>query len=282
MNAMHANRWTMSGANTAKQAILVLFSLVYLYPLVWLLLNSLKSTKEIFADPWGWPKTLAWSNYAEAWVTGSIGRYLINSVFVTACSLILLILISAMAAFVIARMRWRLSGLTLGFFLLGMMIPIHATLLPLFIFFSKMSLTNSLWSLILLYIGFGLPAAILILSNFFRSLPREIEEAAAIDGCGMARIFWTMTLPMSQSAIFTVLIFSFVSIWNELLVALVFISDSDKMTLPVGLMNFKGQYATNYAPLLAATILVIVPSIALYSLFNNRIIEGMTVGAVKG
>jgi raffinose/stachyose/melibiose transport system permease protein len=187
-----------------------------------------------------------------------------------------------MAAFVIARMRWRLSGLTLGFFLIGMMIPVHATLLPLFIFFSKLSLTNNSLSLILLYIAFGLPAAILILANFFRAIPTEIEEAAAIDGCSMARIFWTITLPISKPAIFTVIIFSFVSIWNELLVALVFISDSYKMTLPVGLMNFKGQYATNYAPLLAATILVIVPSIVLYTIFNNRIIEGMTAGAIKG
>lgn len=225
---------------------------------------------------------MQWKNYSHAWIDGSIGRYFMNSVFVTSVSLIILILIGAMAAFVIARMRWRLSGLTLGFFLIGMMIPVHATLLPLFIFFSKLSLTNHLLSLVLLYIAFGLPAAILILTNFFRSLPSEIEEAAAIDGCSMARIFWTMTLPMSKSAIFTVVIFSFVSIWNELLVALVFMSDSKKMTLPVGLMNFKGQYATNYAPLLAATILVIVPSIILYTIFNNRIIEGMTVGAIKG
>lgn len=271
-----------SATTVIKYALLLGFAIIYVYPLVWLALNSLKSTDDIFANPWSVPPVFHWDNYREAWVTGHTGVYFANSVMVTAGSLVVLLIISAMAAFVIARMKWKLSGLTLGFFLIGMMIPIHATLLPLFITFAKLNLTNKPTALILLYVAFGLPAAVLIMTNFFKSLPREIEEAAAIDGCGMAGIFWRITLPMSQSAIFTVLIFSFVSIWNELLVALVFISDPLKMTLPVGLMNFKGQYATNYAPLLAATIMVVVPSVCMYALFSSRINEGMTAGALKG
>jgi raffinose/stachyose/melibiose transport system permease protein len=265
-----------------KHALLALFAIPYVYPIFWLLVNSFKTTEEIFRDPWGLPRQFQWSNYPEAWVTGKIGHYFLNSVLVTGGALAVLILLASMAAFAIARMRWRLSGVVLGLFTIGMMIPIHATLLPLFMFFSRLSLTNSRLALVFLYAAFGLPVAILILANFFRSFPREIEEAAAMDGCSMAMLFWKITLPMSRAALFTVLIFSFMNIWNELLVALVFISDVDRMTLPVGLMNFKGQYATNYAPLLAATILVIIPGIIVYSMFNNRIIEGMTAGALKG
>lgn len=265
-----------------KYIVLSVSAIVYVYPLFWLVINSLKSTPEIFANPWGLPKVFRWENYYQAWVIGKTGIYFLNSVIVTASALLLLLLFSTMAAFAIARMKWRLSGVVIVFFLVGMMIPIHATLLPLFMTFAKLKMINNIMTLVLLYASFGLPAAILIMSNFLQTFPREVEEAAAIDGASMATIFWRITLPMSQAAIFTVLIFSFASIWNELLVALVFISDPEKMTLPVGLMNFKGQYATNYAPLLSATILTIVPSIILYALFSNQINEGMTAGALKG
>jgi len=259
-----------------------IITVVYLYPLVWVLINSLKSNTELFARPWSLPERFMWNNYIYAWNTGRIGRYMLNSFIVTTISLIFAILLSSMAAYGIKRMKWKLSGFVLILFLAGTMIPIHAVVIPLFINFSKLHLTNKLISLILPYITFAFPTTIYILSGFFGTIPREVEEAAVIDGCSIWKVYIRIIMPIAKPAIITVSIFNVVFMWNELLVALVFISDSNLMTLPVGLTAFTGQYTTNYPPLLAAIFLAILPSIIIYSLFNSQIVAGMTVGAIKG
>lgn len=162
------------------------------------------------------------------------------------------------------------------------MVPIHATLIPLYIIFSKIGLINSLIGLIIPYTVFAFPMTIYILSNFFSSLPREIEEAAVIDGCGLWEVFIKIILPISSPGLATVSIFGFVASWNELLVAMIFSTNDTAKTLPVGLTNFVGTYSTNYAPMLAAIVLAMLPTIIIYCLFSNRIIAGMTAGSVKG
>lgn len=154
--------------------------------------------------------------------------------------------------------------------------------IPLFIAFTRLDITNTYLSLILPYIAFALPTSILVLTGFMGSFPREIEEAAVMDGCHMGGIFLRILLPLMKSAIATIAIFSFVSIWNELMFALVFMSDAEKMTLPVSLTRFTGQYSTNWTVQLAATVIMVVPSILVYMFLNDRIIEGITAGAVKG
>ena len=262
--------------------LLIGLTAVYLYPVLWLGVNSLKNTSEIFGNPWGFPQKALWENYQRAWTVGRIGVYFVNSAVITVGSIGLMLLVGSTAAFAIKRLKWRGADLALGFFSVGIMIPLHAVLLPLFVWFTRAHLVNTRVSLIIAYAAFNLPVAILILCGFFESIPRELEEAAIVDGCTVGQVFWQIILPVSKSALLVVSIFSFVSIWNELLVALIFVSDPGRMTLPVGLANFRGEYATNFAPLLAAVMITMVPSIIVYSILSDRIIEGMTAGALKG
>jgi len=262
--------------------LLAALSLTCLYPLLWLIINSLKTNAELFDNPWNLGASIKFGNYFTAWVSGKVGISFLNSAFVAVVSVLITILIGSMAAFAIKRLKWKLSGLVLGIFLIGVMIPIHSTLIPLFMAFSKIGITNNYLSMILPYIAFALPTSIFILTGFMGSFPREIEEAAVMDGCSMAGVFWRMIFPLSKSAIATISIFNFVSMWNELMFALIFMSDPNKMTLPVSLTRFKGQYSTDWTIQLAATVIMIIPSVLVYMFLNDKIIESLTAGAVKG
>ena len=166
--------------------------------------------------------------------------------------------------------------------MIGMMIPVHCVLIPLFVHFSKISLTDSLPSIIIPYIVFGMPITIYILTGFFRSMPNELFEAASIDGCNIYRCFFTIGLPLAQTGLFVTGLMTFVGNWNELLLAMVFISDKMKKTIPVTLSYFVGPYKTNYVQMFAAILIAIIPNIIVYSAFSNKIVSGLTQGAVKG
>lgn len=262
--------------------ILALLVVIYIAPLVWLVFSSLKTNPEIQINPFGLPEVAQFINYSFAWTVGKLGSATLNSVIVCGITLVLSIIMGAMAAFAIGRMTWKLSSLAMTYFLIGMMIPIHAVLIPLFVTFAKINLTDSLISLIIPYIAFSLPLTIFILTNFFKSLPKDMFEAACIDGCSIYRLFFSIALPLAKTGILVTALMTFISNWNELLVAMVFISDVRKKTLPVTLLSFVGPYATNYTQMFAAIVIAIVPSIVVYCLFSNQIVEGLTAGAVKG
>lgn len=257
-------------------------TLVYIYPLFWLIVNSLKKTPEIFERPWELPLHWLWGNYMNAWITGGTGRYFYNSVLVTTVTLLLVLLMGSMASFAIIKLKWKASKGTLVYFLIGLMVPLQATLIPLVIFFSKLNLMNSQIGLILIYVAFALPTSVLVLSGFMSSIPKEIMEAAIIDGCSVYGVYWRVLMPLLIPALMTVGIINFAGIWNELLVVLTFINDAKKMTLPIGLLNFQGQYATDFAPMFAAIVMTTLPSILVISIFNKRIISGITAGSLKG
>ncbi|MDQ0878181.1 raffinose/stachyose/melibiose transport system permease protein [Paenibacillus sp. V4I3] len=257
-------------------------TLVYIYPLFWLIVNSLKKTPEIFERPWELPLHWLWGNYINAWITGGTGRYFYNSVLITTVTLLLVLLIGSMASFAIIKLKWKASKGTLLYFLIGLMVPLQATLIPLVIFFSKLNLMNSQIGLILIYVAFALPTSVLVLSGFMSSIPKEIMEAAIIDGCSVYGVYWRVLMPLLIPALMTVGIINFAGIWNELLVVLTFINDAKKMTLPIGLLNFQGQYATDFAPMFAAIVMTTLPSILVISIFNKRIISGITAGSLKG
>jgi raffinose/stachyose/melibiose transport system permease protein len=257
-------------------------TLIYIYPMVWLIMNSLKRTSEIFDRPWGIPLEWMWNNYRNAWVIGGTGKYLFNSAFITTVTLVLVLLFSSMAAFALVKLKWKASKGTMVYFLIGFFVPIQATLIPLFVLFSKMNLINTQFGLILIYISGGLPIAIMILSGFMTSIPKELMEAAIMDGCSIYGVYWRVLMPVMKPALMTVGILSFVGIWNELFVALVFLTDQKKMTLPVGLLNFQGQYATEFSQLFAAIVMTTIPTVIVFSIFNKRIISGFTAGSIKG
>ena len=263
-------------------AALIALAVIYIAPLAWMVNVSLKDNAGVMADPFGLPDTVHWNNYVEAWTMGRLGAALLNSVLVCGVTLIVSLFLGSMAAFAIGRMKWKLSEATHTFFLVGMMVPVHCVLIPLFVRFAKLGLTNSRIGLMIPYITFSLPTTIFLLTGFFKSMPGELFEAAAIDGCSIFGCFFKIALPLCRTGLFVSGLMTFVGNWNELLLAMVFISDPAKKTLPVTLTYFVGPYATNYVQMFAAIIIAIAPTVIVYCLFSNQIVEGLTTGAVKG
>lgn len=263
-------------------AFLIIGSLFYLYPMFWLVINSLKETPEIFSNPWALPERWVWENYPSAWTTGNVSTYVLNSVLLTGASLIVVLVLSSMAAFALTKLKWKASKLTLLYFLIGFMVPVHATLIPLFVYFTRFNLVDSQFGLGLIYCSFSLPIAVLVLCGFLSAIPKELMEAAVIDGSSVYGLFWRIVLPVSKPALMTVTILSFVAIWNELLLALIFLTDQSKFTLPVGLTRFSDLYVTDFAPLFAAIVIATIPTLILFAIFNKRVLAGMAEGAIKG
>ena len=255
---------------------------LYLVPLLWVFSVSFKTNAEIFSSPFSLPKSLFVDNYVVAWTAGKLGIATWNSFLVCVITLLLSMLVGSMIAFAIARMQWKMSKLVLTYFMLGMMIPVHCVLIPLFTRFAKLGLSNNLWGLVLPYLTFSLPVTIYIMTGFFRSIPSELLEAACIDGCSIYKIFFQVCLPLAKTGLFVTGLMTFVANWNELLLAMVFISDDNIKTLPVSLSKFVGPYNTSYSQMFAAIIIAIIPTIAVYCAFSNQIVDGLTAGAVKG
>ena len=261
---------------------LVLMAFLYLAPLVWMFFVSLKTNTEIFKSPFALPEEIQLGNFIFAWTAGKLGIATLNPAIVCVTALILNIIIGCMASFALGRLRFKMSGAVMTYFLIGMMIPIHCILIPLFKTFSNMHLYNSLLGLIIPYTVVSLPTTIFIMTGFFKNMPNEMFEAACIDGCSIYKIFTSIALPLSKTGIFVTALMAFVGNWNELLLAMVFISDDAKKTLPVALSKFVGPYNTNYTQMFAAIIIAILPTIIVYCCFSNQIVDGLTAGAVKG
>lgn len=266
-----------------KSIFLALFGLIQLYPLVWLVLFSLKNNDEIFGgNVVGLPRKFLWQNYEQAIVKGYVGTYFINSVIVTFSSILLVAILASMVAYAITRMKWRLSKTVLVIFLLGLMIPIHAALLPLFNILSSLKLLNTYAALIIPYVGFGLPMAIFILTSFLKSLPRELEEAACLDGCNIYKTFFKIILPLLVPALATISIFVYLASWNELMFAATFISKREFRTLTVGIMAMSGQFVTEWGPIGAGLVVASFPTIIIYLILSKQVQRSLVAGAVKG
>ena len=268
--------------STLIYAFLVLLAIIYIVPLLWVLITSLKDDSTLMLSPWAMPAQIEWGNYEFAWTKGHLGTAMLNSLIVCSTTLVISMLFGSMAAFAIAKLRWKLSKLSLYYFLIGMMIPIHTILIPLFVQFSGWKMSNTLIGIIIPYITFSLPITIYIMVGFFEGIPNELFEAACIDGCSVYKMFGTVAIPLAKTGFMVTGLMSFVSNWNELLLAMVFISDETKKTLPVSLTKFVGPYHTNYCQMFAAIMIAIVPTIIAYVAFANQIVEGLTAGAVKG
>ena len=280
---------TISATSTKSKVVqviiyvfLTLLAVIYIAPLLWVVITSLKDDSTLMLSPWAMPDKLMFENYTFAWTAGNLGRATLNSFIVCTLTLILSMLFGAMAAYAIAILRWKLAKLTLTYFLIGMMVPVHCVLIPLFIQFSKLKMSNSLIGIIIPYITFSLPITIYILVGFFEGIPRELFESACIDGCSVYKMFGTVALPLAKTGFMVTGLMSFVNNWNELLLAMVFISNEAKKTLPVSLTKFVGPYNTNYCQMFAAIVLAIIPTIIVYCMFSNQIVDGLTQGAVKG
>jgi N-acetylglucosamine transport system permease protein len=268
----------------ALYVILAAYAAVVILPMIWLLYTSLKSNREIFASAWGLPATPHWENFVYAWVRAGIGRYFLNSVFVTVVSVALILLVSAMAAYALTRFSFRANRLIFYAFLAGLMIPTQLALVPLFFLINGMRLLDTYTGLIVVYIAFSLPFTVFVLSAFFRTLPHELAEAALIDGCTQTQAFWRVMLPLAKPGLVTAAIFNFLGIWNEYLFALVLISSERLRTLPLGLANLLivSHYESDWGALFAGLVMVMIPTLLAYSLLQGQLTKGITVGALKG
>lgn len=258
--------------------------LVTAYPLFWMFINSLKSNSDFLNNPsYTFPEEWRWDNYANAWETGNLSTTVMNSVIVTVPSLVFIVLFGTAAGFALEVLVFRGRGGILLLFLAGIMIPGQMIILPLFNTFFELGINGSHLPMILIYIAGGLPLTVFMMATYFRAIPREIFEAATIDGASMIRAFFSIGFPMMRNAILTVAIVQFFLIWNDLLIALVFGGKRSLNTIQVGLLNFSGEYgAINYGPLFAAICITVFGILFLYLFLNQRIMKGLAAGAVKG
>lgn len=272
----------LTPGNALIYVFLTVLAIIYIVPLVWVLFVSVKTNDEVIGSPWGIPEVIHLENYIGAWTSGGMGRAMLNSLLVCSATLLITIVTGSMVAFAIAIMRWKFANKLLGIYLMGMMVPVHCILIPLFIVFSKVHITNTYFSMIMPYIAFGLPTTIYLMTGFFKSIPWEVYEAAYIDGCSIYRIFFQIAMPLSKSGIFVISLMTFVGNWNELLVAMVFVNNPSYQTIPIRLTTFVSPYATDYVKMFAAIVLAMLPTIIIYCMFSNKIVAGLTQGAVKG
>jgi raffinose/stachyose/melibiose transport system permease protein len=247
-----------------------------------MVVDSFKTEQEYAANPFSIPKVLQFSNYSKAWEVANMSTYFVNSIIITFASLIVTVLLGALAAYFLSRFQFKLRGFTYALFLLGMLVPIHATLIPIFMIMKELHLLDTHLSLILPYTAFHLSLTVFILEGFMRGFPKDLEESGVMDGAGVFRIFWSIMLPITRPALATVIILNFIYNWNEYLFALVLLSSSALKTLPLGLSNFVGVETASLTLQMAAITIALIPILIFYLLLQKQLVNGMTAGSVKG
>lgn len=258
--------------------------LIEIYPIFWLLMSSIKGPDEFSLRPmYALPKTFHWQNYVQAWTAGKMSIYFRNSVLATFPAIALTMLLGVMAAFAIEILTWRFKSGVLFLFLAGIMVPAQIVLLPLFTIYYKLHLTNNLIGLILVYTVFGMPLTVFLMTSYLKAIPHEIFEAAIMDGANIFQVFYRITVPMVANSIVTLALVQFFFVWNDLLLSLTFISDTNLRTVQTGLLSFVGQFGQReWGPTFASISLTVIPTLLIYLFLNNKVIKGLTAGAVKG
>ena len=261
--------------------LLIAFAIVQIYPLLFLAFFSLKDNNEIYSgNVMGIPREFHWSNYQNALFNANVGHYLLNSILVTAIVIMISDILACMVSY--ARMRVNANRFIKPFFSIGLMIPLHAVLLPVFIMLRNLKMLDTYQAIVVPYIAFALPMAIFFMIGFFQVLPLELEESAFLDGCGIFRTFLSIVLPLVKPALATISIFTFLSTWNEMMFAITFINSEKYRTLTVGIMQMVGQYTTDWGTMGAGLVVATLPTVVIYLLFSNQVQSGMVAGAVKG
>ncbi|MFD1268321.1 carbohydrate ABC transporter permease [Paenibacillus motobuensis] len=283
--SVNSGGWRLLGriGYSIMYIVLIIVAIFQLFPLVWLMFFSLKNNQEVFnLPPLSLPMHPRWENYSKVWNAGNIDVYFLNSLWITVVATVLTVVLGSLVTYAITRMKWKGSSFVLGLFMVAMMIPVHSTLIPLFSFFNKVGLTDHPLSLVLSYVAFNMPITIMILLGFYYALPREVEEAAIIDGCSVNRMFFRIVLPMTGSVVATTAIINMIYNWNEFIFVNTFISSDSYKTLTVGVQNFVGQYTTDWGAIGATLMISILPILIMFLFLSDRIVEGIAAGSVKG
>jgi len=274
------SRWSA----VSTQTVLIGWAVTVIFPMIWLIYSSFKTDQELFFSPWAPPVELRWDNFARAWTKAHVGDYLLNTLIVVVPALLLTLIISAMAAYVLARFEFVGRRFLFYMFLSGMLFPVFLALVPLFNLVNQLKMLNTFHGLIIVYIAYSLPFTIFFLTGFFKTLPTEIEESAIMDGANPYQVFFKVMLPMASPGLISMGIFNFLGMWNQYILPLVLISDESKYMLSQGLafMLFKQFYENDWSALFAALTIIMVPTLIVYITFQKQIQDGITTGALKG
>ncbi|HEY5586215.1 MAG TPA: carbohydrate ABC transporter permease [Ruminiclostridium sp.] len=262
--------------------VMLAFSIFCIFPFIWMFYSSFKTEAEFAQNIIALPKSLQFSNYAKAIQTGKLGFYSINSLFNCIITVTVVVVIAFIAAYFLSRFSFKGRNLIYGLFMLGMLIPVHSLMIPIFMQFKALNFLDTRLTLLPVYISFGLPMAIFLMESFIGGIPVDLEEAATIDGSSMLRSMFSVIMPLCKPVIATVVILTFMGTWNEFPFALILVKTDALKTIPVGLRNFQGAYTARYAQFMAGMIVALIPVIIVYALFYKKIIVGMTAGSVKG
>jgi raffinose/stachyose/melibiose transport system permease protein len=283
---------TNSGTHKVRKGILAvfmnlilwIFSLSCIFPIIWMIYSSLKEKRVFNADIIGLPKNPTLVNYIRILTNSDyhLGASMLNSVRTTGLSIIMIVGFSFIVGYILARVHFKLNRVLYVMFLMGMLIPIHSLLVPIYVVFQKCGISNKWFTLLFPYVSFGLPMGIFLVEGYVKTIPVSLEEAAAIDGSSFSHTLWTIIFPICKPILVTVAIIQVFSCWNEFSFALVLIKDVSLQTVPLALTQFKGQFASDYPKQMAAMLITMAPIVVLYFVFSKQIIKGMVAGAVKG
>jgi raffinose/stachyose/melibiose transport system permease protein len=261
---------------------LIILAVLWLIPFIIILLTSLRSMNDLISNGvFAWPTRFLPENFAKAWSIGNFSVYFRNSLILILTKVPLGILIASLAAYPLAKMRFRFSNIIFVIFLVGLAIPVQVTLMPLLVMMKQLGIAGTLPALVPPYVVFGLPFQIFVMRGFFRTLPNELIEAARLDGCSEFTVFWRIMLPLSAPALITLFIIDALGTWNELLIALVLINSEAWLTVPVGLLRFQGQWSSRYTELMAGVVISIAPILFIYTFLQRYLVSGLTAGALK-
>ena len=262
--------------------ILLIMVIICIYPIVWMFFGSMKDKAEFYTNIWGLPKQIHLDNYIAAWKNADLGRRFINSLIVTLGSMCIMIPVTSCAAYAVARLNFKGKNLIYMYLLLGIMIPAGVLGIPTFTVAMKMGLLNSHFGLMLIYAAQNIAMGMFIMRGIFISLPRELEEAAMIDGCSRFGCFVRIIVPLARAGVATQVIFNGLTIWNDYFMANIMITKDELRTLPLSIANFVGKHSTNYPELFAMLTMATIPVIIVFVLSQKSFIEGVAAGAVKG
>ena len=281
-NAVPAKKVGKTIGKVICNGLLLVFSFSCIFPMVWIFYSSFKTQAEFTQSSTALPQALNLKNYISVFTQTKLGLYMLNSARNTILSVLIIIVFSFLAGYVLSRYRFRGRSLIYNYFIMGMLIPVHALLVPMYVQLRQSGLTNHWYTLLFPYVAFGLPISIMLIESYIASIPKELEEAAAIDGCGFFRCLFQIVFPLAMPILSTVAIIQFFAVWNEFSFSLILVNSDTLRTVPVGLTMFKSAYTVDYPRLMAGIMTTTLPVMILYFVFSKRIIEGMVAGAVKG
>lgn len=284
---------TNKASSTIINAIIYLFlgfwSLIVIFPMLWVLVSSLKTSKEIFFSPWQPPAVPQWENFTRAWGEANIGRYFFNTLGVLIPAIFFTLLLSAMAGYVIARYDFPGSRAIFFMFTGGMLFPVILALVPLFFLLQSIpwiggNMLDTHVGLILVYVAYSLPFTVFFMTGFFKTLPTELLEAAIIDGASQYQLFFKIVIPLAKNGLVSMAIFNFLGQWNQYILPLVLLTSSNKYVLSQGLafLQHQQRYQSDWSGLFAAIVIIMLPTLIIYTIFQNQIQRGLTIGALKG